>query len=215
MHGVGQLVSPVAAFPAAEFRPASARRRILDAARVLLRQHGYERFTMEAVAARSGLTRRTLYNQFEDRDALYRASRMELLQGFEDMLPIELAPSVDLKVTMEAFLARALTALGTPDHRELHQSVQRDGSAVPWLRELYSARVERPLRLAVEHYLLMQKAYGALDIADPSPPARRCLAMLKAAISTPDAAPVFDAGDLADIFIRRLAVPGPALPIAW
>lgn len=195
--------------PPLDHRPATARRRVLDAARVLLRSQGYERFTMEAVAARSGLSRRTLYNQFEDRDALYRASRMELLEAFEALLPLELAPDTELIRAMERFFAAALAALALPEHREMLASVQRDGSAVPWLKSLYSARVERPLRLAVEHYLLMQKAYGALAIADPSPPARRCLTMLKAALSTADAAPVFDAAELAAMFARRLSEPAP------
>lgn len=209
MHAAAQLAQPLRPLPPPplDHRPASARRRVLDAARSLLSQHGHERFTMEAVAARAGLSRRTLYNQFEDRDALYRASRLELIEGFEALLPTELDPHAELRRGIERFFAAALAALALADHRELLASVQRDGAAVPWLRQLYAARVERPLRLAVEHYLLMQQAQGALAIADPAPPARRALAMLRAALSAPDAAPVFEAGELAALFVQRLAGP--------
>lgn len=191
-----------------DHRPASARRRVLDAARVLLRSQGYDRFTMEAVAMRSGLSRRTIYNQFEDRDALYRASRMELLECFEALLPLELASETELTRGMERFFAAALAAMALPEHRELHDSVMRDGAASPWLRQLYASRVERPLRLAVEHFLLMQSARGAVEIGDPGPPAHRALAMLKAALSSPEGAPVFEARELASVFVQRL----PATP---
>ncbi len=207
MHSAIQTVPSGPAFPVVDFRPAAARRRILDAARQLLRQHGYERFTMESVAIRSGLTRRTLYNQFEDRDALYRASRLELMESFEDLLPREIMPQADVRATMERFFTAALEILASSDHRELHMSVERDAASVPWLRDLYASRIERPLRLAIEHYLLSQKADGALDIAAPAPHACYCLTMIKAAVSAPDQSPVFDASELAAIFVRRLGQP--------
>jgi AcrR family transcriptional regulator len=51
-------------------RPASARRRILAAAREMLREDSLAQLKIERVAARAGLTRRSVYNQFDDRDAL-------------------------------------------------------------------------------------------------------------------------------------------------
>ena len=194
-------------------RPGSVRQRLLGAARGLLRQQGYDHFTVAEVAARSGLSRRTIYNQFDDREALYRASRHELLMAFEEALPRELPPHVALEPTIERFCTDAIAALSTPEHRELWISVQRDGGSMPWLRELYRTRVERTLRLAVEHYLLMQKTFGGLDIGDPAPLARALLTMIKATVSAADTALIFDGAEIALIFARRIeAKKAPRFP---
>lgn len=183
---------------------AKPRERILDAARSILRGSGYDGFAIDAVAKRSGLSRRTVYNHFDDRDALYRASRRALLAGFEDMLPRAIDLRIDPLRAITAFCAEAIAALGTPEHRELVASVQRDALAAPWLRDLYQARVDRPLLLAVEHYLLMQAAFDALPGADPAPPARALLAMLKAATSSVEAGAAFAPEEIAAIFSARL-----------
>lgn len=187
-----------------QIRPSAARRRVLDATRALLQEHSFGKLTMEAVASRSGLTRRTVYNQFEDREALYRASRLELFQAFEDSLPTEIVPHRDIATTLERFCGAALAVLATPEHRELLASVKRDGPEIPWLKAFYSSHVDRPLRLAIENYLLKQAVSGTLEITEPAEHARRGLMMLCAAISVKDASPVFEAAELAALFLQRV-----------
>jgi TetR/AcrR family transcriptional repressor of mexJK operon len=45
---------------------------VLAAARTLFLRHGYGGTTMEDIAAESGLTKRTLYNNYRDKDTLFR-----------------------------------------------------------------------------------------------------------------------------------------------
>lgn len=45
---------------------------VLAAARTLFLRDGYEGATMEAIAKEAGLTKRTLYNNYADKDALFR-----------------------------------------------------------------------------------------------------------------------------------------------
>lgn len=45
---------------------------VLAAARTLFLNHGYDGTTMEDVAAKAGLTKRTLYNNYGDKDSLFR-----------------------------------------------------------------------------------------------------------------------------------------------
>jgi AcrR family transcriptional regulator len=49
---------------------AATRQKILDAARRMLVQHGYERTTMRAIAAKIGYTPTAIYHYFKDKDAL-------------------------------------------------------------------------------------------------------------------------------------------------
>src|SRR6187200_114356 len=46
---------------------------LLEAARALIREKGYERTTMEDVAARAGMTTGAIYGNFKNRDELFIA----------------------------------------------------------------------------------------------------------------------------------------------
>jgi AcrR family transcriptional regulator len=52
-------------------RRSDNRDRILDAAYQLFYERGFTRISMDAVAERAGITKRTLYNHFESKDALF------------------------------------------------------------------------------------------------------------------------------------------------
>jgi AcrR family transcriptional regulator len=49
------------------------RAKLLEAARALIREEGYERATMEAVARRAGMTSGAIYGNFKNRDELFIA----------------------------------------------------------------------------------------------------------------------------------------------
>ena len=52
-------------------RVVRTRAAVVDAARALFLQQGYAGTTMEQIAARAGLTKRTVYNNYGDKDALF------------------------------------------------------------------------------------------------------------------------------------------------
>jgi AcrR family transcriptional regulator len=58
----------------------SARTRILDAAMLVFRRHGFRRSSIEQAAEAAGLTRQALYHHFKSKEALFRAV-IELLYG--------------------------------------------------------------------------------------------------------------------------------------
>ena len=51
----------------------SARTRILDAAMLVFRRHGFRRSSIEQAAEAAGLTRQALYHHFNSKEALFRA----------------------------------------------------------------------------------------------------------------------------------------------
>jgi TetR/AcrR family transcriptional regulator, mexJK operon transcriptional repressor len=56
----------------ADPRVQRTRAAVLDAARTLFLRHGYAGTTMDQIAALAGLTKRTVYNNYGDKDALFR-----------------------------------------------------------------------------------------------------------------------------------------------
>jgi AcrR family transcriptional regulator len=78
---------------------------LLDAARTLIREKGYERTTLEAVARRAGMTTGAIYGNFKNRDELFIA----LGQKFWAPVKPEVRPGATFAEAMEA-LARATLA---------------------------------------------------------------------------------------------------------
>ena len=68
---------------------AARRRRLLDAAILVLGEVGADRLTMEAVAERADAATRTLYNHFSSRDELIAAALGLLLQEAHDSLYLD------------------------------------------------------------------------------------------------------------------------------
>ena len=210
LSGATPIGVPNGSVATGDLRTLVSRRSILGAARTLLRDEGYRTFSMESVAALSGVTRRTVYNLFPDRDALYRASRAELLREFESLLPREVMPSGHLRDDLEAFGRGALAALATDAHRELLGSVRRD-AGMAWLTDFYRERVEQPLCGALEEVLMRYS--GGDDVAARARHAAGGVALLRGAVAEGDAPVALGAHEFAWIVAARLgAAGGEALP---
>src|SRR5712691_11856175 len=65
-----------------------ARTRILDAAMLVFRRHGFRRSSIEQAADAAGLTRQALYHHFKSKEALFRAVIERL---YENALAAEIA----------------------------------------------------------------------------------------------------------------------------
>ncbi|MDB5722971.1 MAG: TetR family transcriptional regulator [Alphaproteobacteria bacterium] len=185
-----------------------SRDRILAAARLLLRESAYSSFSMETVARACGLSRQTLYNQFADRDALYRASRLQLLQSFAPDLPCRLALRPDPAWALERFIADALAILACPEHIELSRSATVDRATCPWVVGLYTDRVERPLATQIEACIpcFDERARGC----DRASRAAGLVTMMRSASRELGIAPSFTASEITTLFLGRVR-PGPAV----
>src|SRR6266852_2884532 len=119
-----------------------ARTRILDAAMVVFRRHGFRRSSIEQAAEAACLTRQALYHHFESREALFRAVIEQL---HENALAAEIA-AANATDKAGGSLADILVAEVTARLRQLIASF--DGS--PHIEELFSeqlvATIERVCR---------------------------------------------------------------------
>jgi TetR/AcrR family transcriptional repressor of mexJK operon len=186
-----------------------ARRRALAAAREVLRDQGYGSFSVERVARAAGLSRRTLYNQFECRAELYRTVRLELFAEVEGQLPREISRTAPLREAIEHFVRDSCAALSSDVHVQLRAAVARDSAELPWLAAIYRERVILPLEWAIERCLLQHAHSDALQIEEPAAHAQRLVAMVMVAVAEPSA---FHASEIAAIFLNRLSA--PPLPLA-
>ena len=123
---------PMAGAPRTERKDAARnRQRILDAAREVLATDGREGFTMDAVAAKAGVGKGTIFRRFGDREGLAEALIDEPMRAFQARIlggPPPLGPGAAAAERLEAFIAElvrliyhdldvVLTASNAPGHR--------------------------------------------------------------------------------------------------
>jgi TetR/AcrR family acrAB operon transcriptional repressor len=108
----------------------TARTRILDAAMLVFRRHGFRRSSIEQAADAAGLTRQALYHHFKSREALFRAVIERL---YENALAAEIA-AAHAAEKAGGSLADILVAQLTGRLRQVIASF--DGS--PHIEELFS-----------------------------------------------------------------------------
>src|SRR5258708_21747490 len=123
------------ALPARRGRPPNSdgqetRTRLLDAAAVVCAERGFDGATMNAIAARAGVTAAAIYNHFESREDLLYSAGVRGLARVTEVVPQGLG----------AGAARAIAAAylrpGLKDTRRLLAALHRAGGRHPPLAEM-------------------------------------------------------------------------------
>jgi AcrR family transcriptional regulator len=125
---------------------ARTRAKLLDAARQLIREKGYEHTTMEAVARRAGMTSGAIYGNFKNRIELFIA----LGQTYWPAIAPDVSPHASFEEKMRAYADAAITAI--PDRRAV---------AVGRLTGMAYALSHEDLRIQVEAATATSYAAGA------------------------------------------------------
>ncbi|GHF70595.1 TetR/AcrR family transcriptional repressor of mexJK operon [Amycolatopsis bartoniae] len=167
---------------------------ILDAAEALFVADGYERVSVDAIAARAQVSKRTVYDHFGEKEAIFLRVLERVNDALTETIRVaieeELPPGRDLREALTAFGKRVVTeAFPSPDYLTFQRLTSRQ-SSVPRLSEDARDRPERMLeerfaalaaggeirtedhRLAARHYtaLTISLALDAFDGADPAEP---------------------------------------------
>ena len=155
--------------PAAPGRPKDPEKRaaILEASKRLFLSQGYERVSMDQIAAEAGVSKLTVYSHFGDKESLFgEAVRAHCETGMPTSLFDEDAQTPlrqRLEVIGHAFFAMVMAPDAVSGHRILC-SPQVTASALPavfW--EAGPQRVQRAFAALLERRIVA----GELDIEDP------------------------------------------------
>lgn len=124
-------------------RDAASDRLILDAAYRALREGGYSRMSVEAVAAAAGVGKATVYRRYPDKAALAAAALVERLAGIDP--PEGDDPAALLREMCERFQRALIEGIGLGVIGTLMVEMPRH----PELIEAFRTAVTRPRRLLV------------------------------------------------------------------
>jgi len=166
------------------------RGRILDAATELFLAQGYGSTTIEAVAVRAGISKRTFYHRFDDKAALFAAVVHQIIAQLRPPASVPLLQGATVHDVLRRLAGLILRAALAPRALALHRLVTAESSRFPELMHAVDAesatqeakaligdllaRELRDSRLTVEARAFAAEQFLGMVVAKPQ---RRAMAL--------------------------------------
>ena len=109
------------------------RQRILEVATELFLAEGYGSTTIEAVAARAGISKRTFYHRFDDKSALFAAVVHEIIEQVRPPAGVPLIEGATLRDVLRRLAGMIVHAALSPKAIALHRLVMAESARFPEL----------------------------------------------------------------------------------
>src|SRR3954469_19620601 len=149
----------------------SKRDLILKTAHDLFLVQGFEGTSIDQIAEAAGVSRQTIYNNFDSKEALFKAIAGALADHVVEPLLNEDLQTGDVESTLTDLAERALALMVLPSTLALHRLVVTEAPKFPEVaRQIYQSGASRAAQ-ALATYLTHQSARGLLAVADPAPAA--------------------------------------------
>jgi AcrR family transcriptional regulator len=146
------------AMPARAGRPRdeNVNRAILDAGRDLIREHGYNAFSIEAVAARAGVAKQSIYRRWSSKGSLLVDLYMDGLES-----PVALV-SRNFKDDLFAVLLQTTKRIDDTAFANILKGLMVEAQTDPEMRKLVQLRIVEPRRDAMRRVFERGKQSGEL-----------------------------------------------------
>lgn len=166
--------------PASPGRPKDLGKRaaILEAAKRMFTAHGFERVSMDQIAAEAGVSKLTVYSHFGDKETLFSAA---ISAKCEDQLANGLFvvdPASSLREQLLGIGRAFLMLINSEEALAIHRVVTTQPPPAK-LGQLYWEAGPRRVQVAFESFLRGGVAAGALDIPDVHRAASQFFCLLK------------------------------------
>ncbi|WP_420750049.1 TetR/AcrR family transcriptional regulator [Rhodococcus sp. O3] len=137
---------PARTTPATARRSAAARAAILDAAVDIVGEVGYAKLSIEAIAARAGVGKQTIYRWWPSKGSVLLDAYLRLSTGDDPQQPVALPDTGDLEADLRTVLRATVAELTDPRFERPLRAVTLAVLSDPVLAEEYRQRVEAPVR---------------------------------------------------------------------
>lgn len=176
-----QSAAPEAAKPAGPGRPKDLGKRaaILDVAKRLFSQNGFDGVSMDQIAAEAGVSKLTVYSHFGDKESLFSSA---IRAKCEEQMPSTLFLA-DLEGDLREQLttiARAFFALVTSEESiAMHRMMMMPGTGDSHVRELFWQAGPQQVKDAFGEFLRARVARGELQVTDIARAASQFFCLIK------------------------------------
>jgi TetR/AcrR family transcriptional regulator, mexJK operon transcriptional repressor len=143
------------------------KRQILAGARDVFGEMGFERATVDLIAARAGVSKATVYNHFEDKQALFIACVAQDTDEMSDGLRACLGePAGDVEQVLQIIGEKVMGFLLSAPVVALHRHVIAEAARFPVIGQTIFDRGPKLVHEAIASYLERWERNGALRIED-------------------------------------------------
>jgi TetR/AcrR family transcriptional regulator, mexJK operon transcriptional repressor len=147
---------------------AQLRDRILDAATDLFLARGYGATSIDAVAQRARISKRTFYHRFDDKAALFGAVLHRIIEGLRPPTAMPLFAGADLQDILRRLAGIILHAALTPQALALHRLIVGESARFPKLAAAVTAEGStREAITLIAGLLARETRTGQLTLGDP------------------------------------------------
>ncbi|BDI59479.1 TetR/AcrR family transcriptional regulator [Qipengyuania nanhaisediminis] len=155
------------------------REAILDAASQQFFAAGYAATSIEQVAALAGVSKVTIYNQFDDKRGLFKAAVERECARMRGLLALGAQPSGSISERL-AELGKAMVAfLSRPEMIQFERRIAAETERDPAIGRAFLEAGPWRMKDAFSKWLAHACAAGELEIADPSLAAEQFVSMCK------------------------------------
>jgi AcrR family transcriptional regulator len=160
------------------------RRQIIDGARAVFLELGFDGASMGEIARAAGVSKGTLYVYFADKNSLFCeiVEQESIAQG---MLSFDFAPEHDIETTLKGFGTAYIQLLCTPRGASAIRTVMAIAERMPETGQRYYQRVIANTVGRFARYLDAQVQRGALRIGDCELAASQFMQMCQATLFLP------------------------------
>ena len=181
---------------------------IAQAALRLFLRDGYERTSVDAIAAEAGVSKRTIYNRYPDKENLFRSVLQDMFTGsmaaFARMADTHLTDVTDVGRDLTAFLMEsAVTLTLAPDRIALIRLILTEAPYFPAL--LRRERGHEGMHATLARVLGRLAEAGKLAVTDPDEAAEHLFALTLGRASNES---MFSGGKLSDAEVDRIITGG-------
>lgn len=151
---------------------------LVAAAQDLFMERGFEATSIDAIAARAGVAKVTVYSHFSGKDALFAAA---VTAKCDFMLGADLThlPGASVDERLLAFARRFLGLITDPDSMAVHRLVMAEGGRHPEMAEIFFTSAVMGVSTRLGGLLHAEVEAGHLSITDYEMAASQFLALIK------------------------------------
>lgn len=161
------------------------RGQILSGARRVFAELGYERATVDLIAARAGVSKATIYNHYADKDALFVACATHEAEGLRAGLSACLdEPVGDVESVLQVIGEKVMSIFLSPGIVALNRHIIAEAPRFPEVAQNLFDRGYSVIRDAIAGHLERWGRAGALRVDDPRAAAVQFLALCQGDLLT-------------------------------
>ncbi|MEM1253897.1 MAG: TetR/AcrR family transcriptional regulator [Cyanobacteria bacterium P01_H01_bin.21] len=130
-------------------------------------QHGYGSTSMDLIARKAHVAKRTIYQHFGDKEQLFGAVVRHRINSLYTLFP-EIEKTTDpIEQVLTRFAHELLAVVLAPESINLERIVIGEASRFPELANQFYNNAPRQAIVAIAQYLTRQKQKGNLQLTDP------------------------------------------------